>query len=134
MLSPECLNEFQQHWLPHLTDSGLNRLIELLEKDSPVLISGCFNRAGTMGCLATQAAWHDERTIHRHHDAGIYWLSHVVGISPSHSAVIREWDRRAPYEFGIRFDLLEELLKERERRQEPPKPVPVPECVELVSV
>src|SRR5205807_9489025 len=58
MLSPECLNELRTVWLPHLCDSGLARLLDLLEKGSPFLISGCFTGAVPMGCLASHAAWH----------------------------------------------------------------------------
>ena len=36
MLSNECLNEFRNVWLPNMTDRGLDRLIDLLEKDSPL--------------------------------------------------------------------------------------------------
>ena len=33
-LSP-CLQELKDRWLPHITDAGLHRIIELLEKGSP---------------------------------------------------------------------------------------------------
>ena len=42
MLSQECVRELQWAWLPNITDSGLDRLIELLEKGSPLLVHGCF--------------------------------------------------------------------------------------------
>ena len=56
MLSPEFRKELRSSWLPNLTDCALSRLIDLLEKASPLLISGCFTRAVPMGCLASHAA------------------------------------------------------------------------------
>ena len=44
MLSTDCVRELQSSWLPHLTDSALNRLIDMLEKNSAMLIHGCFTR------------------------------------------------------------------------------------------
>ena len=63
MLSPECLGELRSAWLPHITEAGLDRLVDLLEKSSPLLIHGCFTRAMPMGCLATHIAWHHPRTV-----------------------------------------------------------------------
>ncbi|MGL4551685.1 MAG: hypothetical protein ACRC33_10890, partial [Gemmataceae bacterium] len=77
MLSPECKHELRSAWLPNLTDCALSRLIELLEKASPLLISGCFTRAVPMGCLASHAAWLHPRTEHLTIDAGITWLHRV---------------------------------------------------------
>ena len=88
MLSPECLGELRSAWLPHMTDAGLDRLTELLEKGSPLLIHGCFTRAVPMGCLASHVAWHHPRTAHLTADAGITWLYHVAGLNPATSAVI----------------------------------------------
>ena len=68
-LSP-CLNELREEWLPHVTDAGLERIIDLLEKSSPLLIHGAFTRAVPMGCLATQIAWNHPRTCHLTLDAG----------------------------------------------------------------
>ena len=53
MLSKSCLEELQGAWLPNVTDAGLDRLIDLLEQGSPLLIHGSFTRAVPMGCLAT---------------------------------------------------------------------------------
>ena len=69
MLSPESHKELQSAWLPNITDAGLNRLIDLLEKASPLLIHGCFTKSVPMGCLATHAAWHHPRTAHLTSDA-----------------------------------------------------------------
>src|SRR5436305_3473022 len=78
MLSPECLGELRAAWLPNITDAGLDRLTDLLEEGSPLLIHGCFTRAVPMGCLATHVAWHHPHTAHLTADAGITWLYHVA--------------------------------------------------------
>lgn len=116
MLSPECLRELQTAWLPNVTDLGLGRLIDLLEKNSPLLIHGSFTRAVPMGCLATHIAWQHPRTQHLTLDAGICWLHHVAGLNPATSQVIREWDRHADNDFEIRSDLASAFRQERERR------------------
>ena len=53
-----CLAELRTLWFPHMTDSGLDRLTDLLEQGSPLLVHGCFTKAMPMGCLATHVAWH----------------------------------------------------------------------------
>src|SRR5581483_6836885 len=98
MLSRECVNELHSSWLPNLTDAGLRRLVELLEKGSPLLIHGSFSRAVPMGCLATHAAWHHPATAHLTQDAGINWLHCVAQLNPATSQVIREWDRRGAHD------------------------------------
>src|SRR5437867_4031040 len=105
MLSQECVHELRTSWLPHLTDSGLRRLIDLLEKGSPLLIHGSFSRAVPMGCLATHAAWHHPATEHLTQDAGINWLHCVARLNPATSHVIREWDRRGAHDVALRGDL-----------------------------
>ena len=117
MLSPECVRELQTVWLPNITDDGLDRLIELLDKGSPLLIHGCFTRAVPMGCLATHAGWHHPRTAHLTSDAGITWLYHVAGLNPATSHVLRAWDRRGTRDLELRADLLAELRAERQRRK-----------------
>ena len=124
MLSQECQNELHHHWFPHLSDAALTRLIELLEICLPLLTYGCFNRGSFHACLSTQVVWHHHRTSHLHHDAGVVWLSEVVGISPARSHVVREWDVRASREEEIYQDLLDELLAERERRENILTPAP----------
>ena len=42
--------EFRTAWLPHVSDEGLARITDLLEKASPLLIHGAFTRAVPMGC------------------------------------------------------------------------------------
>jgi len=120
MPSQDCVRELRSSWLPNLTDAGLDRLIELLEKGSPLLIHGCFTRSVPMGCLATHAAWHHPRTAHLSQDAGINWLHHVAGLNPATSHVIREWDRRGANDWTLRAELLELFRAERQERQDKP--------------
>jgi hypothetical protein len=117
MLSPESHKELQSAWLPNITDAGLDRLIDLLEKGSPLLIHGCFTRAVPMGCLATQAAWHHPRTAHLTLDAGITWLHRVAGLNPATSHVLRDWDRRGRHDFEVRSELLELFKRELQARR-----------------
>jgi hypothetical protein len=107
MVSHNALAEFRSHWLPHTTDEGLSRIIELLETDSPLLIHGAFSRACAMGCLATHIAWHHPVTTHWNDEAGVIWLIKVAGLNPATSAVIQDWDRDW---VGIR-EFRAELLK-----------------------
>lgn len=116
MLTTDCLRELRTHWFPHVTDSGLDRLIELVEVGSPYLVAGCFSRATPMGCLATQIAWHHPQTHHLNHDAGVLWLTRVAGLNPATSAVIQEWDARGPQDWQLRADLVAAFRAERHRR------------------
>ena len=118
MLSSECLGELRSAWLPNISDAGLDRLVELLEKSSPLLIHGCFTRALPMGCLATHAAWHHPRTAHLTVDAGINWLHGVACLNPATSNVIRDWDRAGSQGLEVRFDLLRIFKEERAARME----------------
>jgi hypothetical protein len=130
MLSPDCLCELRTSWLPNLTDSGLNRLIDLLEKGSPLLIHGCFTRALPMGCLATHAAWHHPETAHLTLDAGITWLHRVAGLNPATSQVIRAWDSCGAHDFSVRSELLRHFKEERQGRARPkPAQNPIRELV-----
>jgi hypothetical protein len=113
MLPQACLQELHDAWLPNLTDEGLSRLIDLLEKGSPLLIHGSFTRAMPMGCLATHAAWHHPRTCNLTVEAGITWLHQVAGLNPATSHVIREWDRCAASDWEVRAELLAELKAHR---------------------
>ena len=117
MLSPECVRELRTSWLPNITDTGLERLIDLLEKGSPLLIHGSFTRVVPMGCLATHAAWHHPCTRHLTLDAGISWLNRVAGLNPATSHVIREWDSRAGHDWTVREDLLAVFKEERRARR-----------------
>jgi hypothetical protein len=131
MLAADCLDEMRTSWLPHLTDGGLSRLIDLLESASPLLVHGCFTKTVPMGCLATHAAWNHPRTAHLTLDAGITWLHRVAGLNPATSAVLREWDRRGVQDLELRAGLLRELHAEQQARACRPKTVrPLRQLVE----
>jgi hypothetical protein len=121
MLSQECLGELRTAWLPHITDAGLDRLIDLLEKSSPLLVHGCFTRAIPMGCLATQVAWNHPQTTHLTLDAGITWLHRIAGLNPATSLVLREWDRRGIRDVELCGELLAIFRAEREKRHAAPE-------------
>jgi hypothetical protein len=116
MLSQECRREFQTSWLPNISSSGRQRLIELLEKSSPLLIHGSFTRVLPMGCLATHVGWNHPQTAHLTLDAGICWLNHVAGLNPATSHVIRAWDRVGENDYELRDEILT-LLKSYEPQQ-----------------
>src|SRR5262245_40559449 len=117
MLSAECLSELRSAWLPNLTDTGVERLLDMLEKGSPLLISGCFTRAVPMGCLASHIAWNHPCTARLTVEAGITWLHGVAGLNPATSAVLREWDSRGATDLELRAALAAELRAEQQRRQ-----------------
>ena len=117
MMSSECLRELRTTWLPHVTESGLARLVELLEQGSPLLIRGSFTRAVPQGCLATQIAWHHPATEHLTMDAGIHWLSRVAKLNPATSLLVRAWDNSTGCDFELRRELLAELGDELRRRE-----------------
>jgi hypothetical protein len=133
MLSQECLRELKSAWLPNITDCGLDHLIDLLEKGSPMLIHGSFTRAVPMGCLATHAAWHHPQTANMTLDAGICWLNQVAGLNPATSLVIREWDRCSDFDYEVRCDLLTVFKQERAERSQR-KAAPVNRMEDLVTV
>ncbi len=117
MLSADCHHEIDTAWLPHMTDSALDRLIELLEKASPLLVHGCFTRTVPMGCLATQVAWHHPATAHLCGEAGIHWLCTVAGLNPATSHVLRAWDLGGGSQnWELRAELRARFVQERNRR------------------
>lgn len=120
MSTHEPLDEFRTAWLPHITDSGLSRLIELLEKASPLLIHGTFTRAVPMGCLASHVGWNHPKTCHYDHEAGVMWLSRVAGLNPATSSVILAWDRHGAGDFQLRSALLEACRDEQSARRGAP--------------
>jgi hypothetical protein len=122
MLSQESLRELQTSWLPNISDGGLDRLIDMLEKASPLLIHGSFTRVLPMGCLATHIAWNHPQTAHLTMDAGICWLNHVAGLNPATSHVIRDWDRCGENDFEIRSELLALFKAHRASRRAEVKP------------
>ena len=121
MLTQESLRELRTLWLPNMTDAGLDRLVDLLEKSSPLLIHGSFSRAFPMGCLATHVAWNHPATEHLTLDAGICWLNRVAGLNPVSSHVIREWDRAFECNWEIRAELLQEMKEYRAVREQETK-------------
>jgi hypothetical protein len=116
MSTHEPLAEFRSAWLPHVTDDGLTRLVELLEKASPLLVHGTFTRAVPMGCLASHIAWNHPQTCRFDHEAGVLWLSRVAGLNPATSAVILAWDRHGAGDFQLRTALLEACRDEAAAR------------------
>ena len=116
MPSTDPVAEFRADWLPHVTDAGLNRLVELLQKASPLLIHGSFSRAASMGCLASHVAWNHPRTCRITHEAGVIWLTKIAGLNPATSAVIQAWDEGGLGDFELRWGLLTACLEDRERR------------------
>jgi len=132
MLSQECVGELRSSWLPNITDSGLDRLIDMLQKGSPLLVHGCFTRAVPIGCLATHVAWNHPQTAHLNLDAGISWLHRVAGLNPATSYVIREWDSRGSQNWEVRSELLAEFVAEQARRQNAKEtPSRLPNLVEV---
>jgi hypothetical protein len=129
MLSQESIHELHTAWLPNITDLALDRLIELLEKGSPLLVHGCFTGSLPMGCLATHAAWHHPVTAHLTMDAGITWLHQVARLNPATSQVIRDWDQQGMADLGLRFELLRYLKEARLARQEKPLPANRTSCL-----
>jgi hypothetical protein len=119
MASPTPVAEFRAAWLPHVTDAGLERLIELLGKGSPLLIHGAFTRSVPMGCLASHIAWNHPRTCQLQHEAGVVWLTKVAGLNPATSTVILAWDRDGVADFELRSELLAACCEERTRRAAP---------------
>lgn len=118
MLPTPVATELHSAWFPHLTDSGLARLIDLLESASPLLIHGAFSRVSALGCLATHAAWHHPRTTHLDDEAGIVWLTRVACLNPATSKVVQEWDAHGLADWQWRAALLAELRAERVRRHQ----------------
>ena len=116
MLTADVVHELRTAWLPNVTDGGLDRVIDLLEKGSPLLLSGRFTEALPRGCLATHIAWHHPAVAHRTTDAGVLWLTRIAGLNPATSHVIRAWDRHVPQEWGFRSELLALFRQERAAR------------------
>ncbi len=117
MLTGDCVQELRSRWLPHVTDAGLDRLIDLLEKGSPLLVHGRFTGAVPMGCLASHIGWHHPRVCHRTLDAGVLWLTRVAGLNPATSKVIRTWDSVGQQSYTLREELAVLFRAERSERQ-----------------
>lgn len=118
MLSSEFLHELRRLWLPHVTDAGLARLIELLEQDSPLLIHRSFSRIVPQGCLATHIGWHHPSTANLTLEAGVRWLNRVARVNPATSHVLRDWDAATPGDVTLRRELCAELKEHLRARRE----------------
>jgi hypothetical protein len=116
MSAADPVAEFRTRWLPHVTDEGLGRLIDLLGKASPLLIHGAFTRTVPQGCLASHIGWNHPASCRHQHEAGVVWLSKVAGLNPATSAVILAWDQAGVGDFELRGALLAACLDERARR------------------
>ena len=121
MPATDPLTEFRVAWLPNVSDSGLSRLVELLESGSPMLIRGAFTRAVPMGCLASHIAWnHPETRDLGDAEAGVLWLTRVAKLNPATSAVILAWDREGPLDRDLLARLLTACRDEQDRRATAP--------------
>lgn len=117
MPATDPLTEFRTAWLPNVSDSGLSRLVGLLESGSPMLIRGAFTRAVPMGCLASHIAWnHPETRDLGDAEAGVLWLTRVAKLNPATSAVILAWDREGPLDRDLLAGLLTACRHEQDRR------------------
>lgn len=116
MPTPHAVAEFRRAWLPHITNRGLARLVELLEKGSPLLIHGAFSRAVPQGCLASHIAWNHPTTEHLSAEAGVGWLTRVARLNPATSAVVLAWDANGVHDFELRAELLTACRDEQARR------------------
>jgi hypothetical protein len=110
--------EFRTDWLPHVTDAALARVIDLLERVSPLLIHGAFDRATSQGCLATHIAWNHPATCDESSEAGILWLTRVARLNPATSQLLLAWDRHGLNDWSLREALLVECRAEMHRRLE----------------
>lgn len=119
MPSPTALAEFRTAWLPHIPDSALLRLVELIDKASPLLIHGAFARAIPQGCIASQIAWHHPATEHLTIEAGVAWLTKIAKLNPATSVFLVEWDRVGLTDWNFRQALLKSCTDELERRTLP---------------
>jgi hypothetical protein len=113
-----CVKELRDNWFPHTTDMGLKRLMTLLEEGSPYLIHGTFTKSLPMGCMATHIAWHHPTTRGLTHDAGIIWLSHIAGLNPATSLVIRAWDEGGQANWPLRNAILNACREESTAREQ----------------
>lgn len=116
MTTPKTLSEFRAAWLPHISDTGLDRLATMLERGDPLLIHGSFQRTPAAGCLATHIAWHHPRTKHLNEEAGVIWLAHVARLNPATSHVIQAWDKLGHADWSLRTGLLSLCRDEQDRR------------------
>jgi hypothetical protein len=130
MPAADPLTEFRTAWLPNVSDTGLSRLVGLLESGSPLLIRGAFTKAVPMGCLASHIAWnHPETRRLGDADAGVLWLTRVARLNPATSAVILAWDREGPLDRDLVAGLLSACRDEQARRAADPADARLAACV-----
>lgn len=108
--------EFSSAWLPNISDSGLLRIIQLLESDSPFLIHGAFVSSPPMGCLASHVAWHHPCTEQYDYEAGVIWLTKVAKLNPATSLVMQAWDESQLENWNLRQELLKLCYQEYAQR------------------
>jgi hypothetical protein len=118
MIADAVLSEFRLRWLPHVSDSGLDRVTHLLASASPYLIHGAFTRCVPQGCLAAHVAWNHPATEHLQIEAGVTWLTRIARLNPATSEVILAWDRNGVYDLELRDALLSECRRERRDRDD----------------
>jgi len=116
-MSSAVFSEFSRCWLPHATQSGVQRILHLLEQGSPMLIHGTFAKSCALGCLATHMAWHHPETSHLQEEAGIRWLTRVAKLNPATSSVILAWDRGGMADWELRTQLIRACREELEARE-----------------
>jgi hypothetical protein len=116
-MSSNVISEFAHDWLPHATDSGIRRILDLLEQGNPMLIHGAFAKSCALGCLATHIAWHHPLTAHWNEEAGIQWLTRVAKLNPATSNVILAWDRNGLFDWELRQKLIAACKAELEMRE-----------------
>lgn len=115
-LTESFTRELEHHWFPGTPNSALDHLLRLLETASPLLVHGCFTRVPPQGCIATQIAWHHEKTARLGQDAGIIWLDQIAKLNPISSVVLSTWDMLGSQDVGLRHALMEQFRTERRRR------------------
>ena len=106
LLSRSAKHEFRTAWLPHISDLALGRLAVSLETHDPRLLHDDFGHSDGGGCLEVQCMmYHPGRLeLERQYpmftemDRGYYqvlayhWMVEIVGIDPSKSVFLAEWE------------------------------------------
>ena len=116
MTFPDCVSEFQKAWLPNMTLTGLQRIVELLNESSLLLIHGAFTRAIPQGCIAAHIAWTHPETIDYNEEAGVLWLTRIAKLNPATSKVILAWDENGLHDRELCDMLLSLCQTELEQR------------------
>jgi hypothetical protein len=128
MSTRTAILEFRAVWLPNVSDSGLSRIISLLESASPYLIHGSFAKSLPMGCLASHIAWNHPKTARFQDEAGIQWLCKVARLNPATSHLVMAWDQSGLYDHDLRFGLLDACYAEQALRADFAETEPLELC------